>query len=79
VQRDAADAGYGTIVMWTFDTNATDDATPDAIAASVVAAAAPGAIFALHAAAGSRMRRRCRNQGLGEGYAFGTISDVLAP
>jgi peptidoglycan/xylan/chitin deacetylase (PgdA/CDA1 family) len=81
VQRDAADAAYRTIVLWTFDTNAVDDGTPSEIAARVIAAAAPGAIFALHAASGSQDAAALPTMISGlraEGYEFGTVADVLA-
>lgn len=81
VQGDAADAGYGTIVMWTFDTGAAGRATPSALAERVIAAAAPGAIFALHAGGGSQDAEALPAiiSGLrAEGYAFGTVADLLA-
>jgi len=82
VQRDAAAAGYSTIVMWSIDTLGWNHATADAIVERSLARAEPGAIYVMHvgsesqdAAALPRIIDGLRVQG----YTFGALDDVLAP
>ena len=82
VQRDAAAAGYDTVVMWSVDTMGWNHASVEAIVARSIAGAEPGAIYVMHVGAESqdgvalpRIIAALRQQG----YAFGTIADVLAP
>lgn len=82
VQRDAAAAGYGTIVMWTVDTLGWNHASADAIVERALAKAEPGAIYVMHVGSGSQDAAALPRiiDGLrGQGYAFGAIEDVLAP
>jgi peptidoglycan/xylan/chitin deacetylase (PgdA/CDA1 family) len=81
VQRDAAASGYGTIVLWTYDTRTAASRSPDAITQAAVAAAEPGAIYAMHAdsAANDASAMAGVIDGLrAAGYTFGAIEDVLA-
>ena len=82
VERDAAAAGYGTIVLWTVDTLGWDQASEDAIVERVLAKAEPGAIYVMHAGSESQDAAALPRiiDGLrGQGYAFGAIEEVLAP
>jgi len=80
VLRDAANAGFGTVVMWTVDTLGWQGASAGDIVARCVAGAAPGAIYEMHVGGESRdaealpgviaaLRER--------GYGFETIDEIL--
>lgn len=82
VERDAADAGYGTIVLWTVDTLGWNHASADAIVERALTNAEPGAIYVMHAGSESQDAAALPRiiDGLrGQGYAFGAIEEVLAP
>jgi len=81
VQRDAAAAGFGVIVMWTIDTFGWNGATADQIVDRTLSLAEPGAIVIMHvgsesqdAAALPEVIPRLR----AAGYSFVTIPDMLA-
>lgn len=82
VEADAARNGYSLIVMWTVDTLGWNGASADAIVERSLSMASPGAIYVMHvgsqsqdAAALPRVIEGLRAQG----YAFGTVADLLAP
>ena len=82
VQRDAAAAGYGTIVLWTVDTLGWNQASVDAIVERALAKAEPGAIYAMHVGSESQDAVALPRiiDGLREqGYTFGAIEEILAP
>ncbi len=82
VQRDAAAAGYSTIVMWSIDTLGWNHATADAIVERSLAKAEPGAIYVMHVGSASQDATALPRiiDGLrAQGYAFGALDDVLAP
>jgi peptidoglycan/xylan/chitin deacetylase (PgdA/CDA1 family) len=81
VQRDAAAAGYGTIVMWTVDSLGWDHATGDEIVARCLAKAEPGAIYVMHVGSKSQDAAALPRVIAGlraAGYGFGTVAEVLA-
>ncbi len=81
VERDAAAAGYGTIVMWSVDSLAWNHASVDAIVARCLAQAAPGAIYIMHVGAESQDAAALPRviDGLrSAGYSFATIDELLA-
>ena len=81
VRRDAAAAGYGTIVMWTVDSLGWNHATADEIVARCLAQAEPGAIYVMHVGSESQDAAALPRviDGLrADGYGFGTIDEVLA-
>jgi peptidoglycan/xylan/chitin deacetylase (PgdA/CDA1 family) len=80
VLRDAATAGFGTVVMWSVDTLGWQGASADDILARCIAGAAPGAIYEMHVGAEShdaealpRVIAALRAQG----YAFETVDEIL--
>jgi len=80
VLRDAASAGFGTVVMWSVDTLGWQGASPADIVSRCVAGAAPGAIYEMHVGTESRdaealagVIAALRDQG----YAFETIDEIL--
>ena len=80
VQQDAANAGYGTIVMWTVDSFGWRGATADAIVERCLSGAGPGAIFVMHvgseSADGDALPRVIA--GLrAAGYGFATVDELL--
>jgi len=81
VLRDAANAGFGVIVMWTIDTLGWNGATSRQIVDRTLSRAEPGAIVIMHvgsesqdAAALPEVIRRLR----ADGYGFVTIPEMLA-
>ncbi len=80
VQQDAANDGYGVIVMWTVDSRGWQGAPADAIVERCLAQAAPGAIFVMHvgseSADGDALPRVIA--GLrAAGYGFVTVDELL--
>jgi len=81
VRRDAAAAGYRTIVMWTVDSLGWDHATADEIVARCLAKAEPGAIYVMHVGSESQDAAALPRVIAGlraAGYDFGTIDGLLA-
>ena len=81
VRRDAAAAGYGTIVMWTVDSLGWNHATADEIVARCLAQAEPGAIYVMHVGSESQDAAALPRVIAGlraDGYAFVTIDELLA-
>ena len=81
VQRDAAAAGYGTVVMWTVDSLGWYRATADEIVARCLAQAAPGAIYVMHVGSESQDAAALPRVIAGlraAGYGFATIDELLA-
>ena len=81
-RKDAAAAGYPITVVPTFDTATSSDTTSDAVAARTLAAATPGAIVLMHAAARSSDAEALPQIVVGlrkAGYGFVTLNDVSAP
>jgi peptidoglycan/xylan/chitin deacetylase (PgdA/CDA1 family) len=81
VQRDAAAAGYSTIVMWTVDSLGWNRATVDEIVALCVAKAEPGAIYVMHVGSESQDAAALPRVIAGlraAGYGFVTIDELLA-
>jgi peptidoglycan/xylan/chitin deacetylase (PgdA/CDA1 family) len=79
VQQDAADDGYGVIVMWTVDSLGWRGATADAIVERCLDQTEPGAIFVMHvgseSADGDALPRVI--EGLrAAGYSFATIDEL---
>ena len=80
VQQDAANDGYGVIVMWTVDSFGWRGATADAIVERCLAGAEPGAIYVMHvgseSADGDALPRVIA--GLrAAGYGFATVDELL--
>ena len=78
---DAAAAGYGYVVMWSIDTLGWDGAPSDEIITRVRAQATPGAIVVLHVAAAAQDAAALPaliDTLRADGYAFETITDILA-
>jgi len=81
VQRDAAAAGYGVIVMWTIDSLGWNGASADAIVERVLGMAEPGAIVIMHVGSDSDDAAALQRviDGLrGAGYGFVTIDEMVA-
>lgn len=80
VQTDAGAAGYGTIVMWTVDSQGWNHATANQIVERCLAQASPGAIYVMHVGSESQDAAALPRviEGLrAAGYSFGTIEEVL--
>lgn len=81
VERDAAAAGYGTIVMWTVDSLGWNGAPADAIVERCLVQAAPGAIYVLHVGSESQDAVALPRVIAGlraAGYGFATVEELLA-
>jgi len=80
VERDAADAGYGVIVMWTVDSLGWQGASADAIVEQCLRGAVPGAIFVMHVGSESADADALPRVIAGlraAGYGFATIDQLL--
>lgn len=81
VERDAAAAGYGTIVMWTVDSLGWNGAPADAIVERCLVQAVPGAIYVLHVGSESQDAVALPRVIAGlraAGYGFATVEELLA-
>jgi peptidoglycan/xylan/chitin deacetylase (PgdA/CDA1 family) len=80
VNRDVAAAGYRYNVLWTVDSLGWQGLSPAAISARCLQRAEPGAIYLFHVGAASQDAAALPAiiAGLREqGYAFGTVADLL--
>jgi peptidoglycan/xylan/chitin deacetylase (PgdA/CDA1 family) len=82
VLRDVGATGYGKTVLWTIDTMGWNGATADQIYRKVVDGAGNGVIVLMHVGAASRdaaALERIIQTLRDRGYAFGKVSQVIAP
>jgi peptidoglycan/xylan/chitin deacetylase (PgdA/CDA1 family) len=79
---DLGAAGYSAIILSTVDTQAWQTLSAADVAGRALAAAEPGAIYELHTGAGSpdaAVVGQLIDSLRGQGYAFGSITDIVAP
>jgi peptidoglycan/xylan/chitin deacetylase (PgdA/CDA1 family) len=82
VQRDVAEDGYDTIVMWTVDSRGWDHLPAAEIVERCLSLAEPGAIYIMHVGAESQDAAALQQvvDGLrAQGYGFVTVGELLSP
>jgi len=82
VQRDVAEDGYDTVVMWTVDSRGWDHLPAPQIVERCLSLAEPGAIYVMHVGAESQDAAALQQvvDGLrARGYGFVTVAELLSP